>query len=68
MTAEEAWGEVVTRRLYVMPPAGCQPTTWYVTDDARTSHGFGENPVAAIKDFLKNMKVAPVAEDLSFLE
>jgi len=67
MSPEEAWAEVVTRRLYVMPPAGCVPTTWYVTDDQHTGHGFGASPIAAIKDFLANAK-APVADDLAFLE
>ena len=68
MTAEEAWGLVVERRLYVMPPAACVPTTWYVTDDARTGHGFGPSPIAAIKDFVAKLTSAPAADDLSFLE
>ena len=68
MTPEEAWGEVVERHLYVMPPARVGPQDWYVTNDERSSHGFGGSPIAAIKNFLANEKVVPVADDLSFLE
>ena len=68
MTPEEAWEIVVARRLYVMPPTGCVPMTWYVTDDCRTSHGFGPSPIAAIKDFVAKLTSAPAADDLSFLE
>jgi hypothetical protein len=61
MTPEEAWGEVVKRGLYVMPPAAVGPREWYVTDDERTAHGFGVGPIQAIKAFL-------ATDDLDFLE
>lgn len=65
MTPEEAWAEVVKRRLYVMPPARVGAQEWYVTDDDRTAHGFGASPLAAIKCYIAAL---PAADDLSFLE
>jgi hypothetical protein len=72
MSPEEAWLEVVRRKLYVMPPAAVGPREWYVTDDARTFHGFGEGPIQAIKAFLSGnrpgVETSPDADDMSFLE
>ena len=68
MSPEEAWEVVIERSLYVMPPARVGVQEWYVTDDNRTSHGFGPSPIAAIKDFVANLKPAPAVDDLSFLE
>ena len=68
MSPEEAWEVVIERSLYVMPPARVGVQEWYVTDDCRTSHGFGPSPIAAIKDFVAKLASAPAADDLSFLE